>query len=374
MKISLKYIIIIFILCLFAGCATEGTLLKLEPSLQKDIRSFDGTPYVPLVLLCDIYGLKWNWDPYVKVVTIEKQGVIVLRVDSDSILSKGMQKRLDRPVLLKDGAVFVPVSFVKNELGAIVEVRPVPVSKVAEIRAAPSEKKSTIRTVVIDAGHGGKDAGAVGRKLRLKERDINLTIARKLRNILEANGIRVVMTRDSDTFISLPKRVQIANSSGADLFVSIHVNASRSRSLLGFECYYLSEAMDDNARAVAARENASLKLGEDARIENSDGLSATLWDITLTENRRESIELARNICKSVDTSLAMKNRGIRSARFYVLKGVRMPAVLAEHGYISNRYEELKLSGSKYLDRLAGAVADGILAYKREYENTEGFTR
>jgi len=194
-----------------------------------------------------------------------------------------------------------------------------------------------------------------------------------VRRILEDNGIKVVMTRDSDVFIPLPNRSRIANSSGADLFISIHANASRSRSLNGFECYYLSEATDDNARALEAFENATLKTDEGTVLQHSSSLDKTLWDMTLTENRRESAQLASSICKSVDNSLITRNRGIRTARFYVLKHTRIPAVLVETGYISNKFEELKFKDESYADRMADVVAKGILAYRDEYERTEGFT-
>ena len=237
-----------------------------------------------------------------------------------------------------------------------------------------SPKRFTIRTIVLDPGHGGKDPGAIGRKYKLKEKVTTLALAKKLRTILEGAGIKVIMTRGDDTFISLPRRAQIANSSGADLFVSVHINASRSRLLRGFECYYLSNATDDNARAIEAFENSSLKMDEDADIEHSSRLDKTLWDMTLTENRRESSELAGYICSSVDQSFTIRSRGIRSARFYVLKHTNMPSVLVETAYISNRYEEMKLKDPNFLGRIADAIAQGILRYKSEYERTEGFTK
>jgi N-acetylmuramoyl-L-alanine amidase len=165
----------------------------------------------------------------------------------------------------------------------------------------------------------------------------------------------------------------MANKSGADLFVSIHVNASRSKAMNGFECYYLSDATDDNARALEAAENAALKLDEGTVAERSPGLDKTLWDMALTENRLESAELASAICDSVEDSLAIRNRGVRSARFYVLKETRVPGVLVEMGYLSNKYEGLKFKDNEFLDRIIKAVARGIIEYKKRYETTEGFT-
>jgi N-acetylmuramoyl-L-alanine amidase len=354
---------------------TSTPYLKLDPSLERETVTLGGIQYVPLDRVCEVYKLDLQWDPYIKTAVIKRNGKIALREGGSNILVNGSIKRLDGPVASSGGELLVPVSFVRNDLGAIAvapayEAVPrrefVPQPRVPGIYA--------IKTVMIDPGHGGKDPGAIGRRYRMKEKYLALEISGKLKSILEDHGIRVIMTRTGDNFVPLPKRSRLANQSRADLFVSIHINASRSRSLRGFECYYLSDATDDNARAIEARENASLKFDDEAEYERSRGLDATLWDMTLSEARRESAELASHICGSVDSSLAAKARGVKTARFYVLKFTRIPAVLVETGYISNKYEEIKLKDSGYLDRMADAVARGILAYKDEYERTEGFTK
>ena len=373
MKSYLRYrFAIVFVLALLiAGCAAQAPYLKLDPSLNKDIRVFNDVPYVPLSKLCDTYGVDCKWDGVVRTAVLVKNGRIILRAGSDWILVNDSGKRLSSPVVLSNSAVYVPESFARNTLIQIMGARPAEKAAVSAARK-PSGRYS-IKMIVLDAGHGGKDAGAVGRRLRLKERDLTLSITKKVKNILEDNGIKAIMTRPNDTFIPLPERSRIANSSGADLFVSIHVNASRSRSLNGFECYYLSEATDDNARALEAFENATLKTDEGTVLQHSSTLDKTLWDMKLTENRRESAELASSICRSVDNSLITRNRGTKTARFYVLKYTRIPAVLVEAGYISNKFEELKFRDENYADRMAEVVARGILSYKDEYEQTEGFT-
>ena len=374
MQSYLRYkIIAILALAFFiAGCAAQTPYLKLDPSLDKDIKVFSDTQYVPLLRLCETYGLDWKWDSFMRTAVLTKNGRIILRAGSDRILVNESGKKLPNPVIFTNGTVYVPVSFVRSDLGLIFGGARPP-ENIERLPHAKPSGKYTIRTIVLDAGHGGKDAGATGRRLRLKERDLTLSIARKLKSILEDNGIKVIMTRDSDTFISLQERVRIANSSGADLFVSIHVNASRSRSLNGFECYYLSEATDDNARALEAFENAALKTDEGAVLQHSTTLDKTLWDMRLTENRRESAELSSSICKSIENSLTTRNRGTRTARFYVLKYTRIPSVLVETGYISNKFEELKFREEGYSDRLADVIAKGIMSYKDEYERTDGFT-
>jgi N-acetylmuramoyl-L-alanine amidase len=181
------------------------------------------------------------------------------------------------------------------------------------------------------------------------------------------------MTRKDDVFLALPKRCDIANNSKADIFMSIHINASFSHSMRGFECYYLSNATDDNARALEAFENSSLRLDGDADIAHSKRLNKTLWDMTLTENRKESAELAGLICQSVDESQLLKNNGVKTAKFFVLKHTHIPSVLVEAGYISNGVEESKLRDARFLDRMAEAIVRGILRYKKRYEDTDGFT-
>ncbi len=354
------------------GCASSGHYLRLDPSLERDVRIFETSEYLPLVKICGHYNLKYTWDPFLKTAAIEKDNhSIALRAGSDRILVDGNEARLTRPVMLNSGDVYVPVTFVRNNLKAIVTVEPV--ESFEEPRRAEISGKAAIKTIVIDAGHGGKDVGAIGRKIRLREKKMTLAISKNLKKILEGQGFRVIMTRGDDTFVPLSRRVQIANKNNADLFVSIHINASRTKTLTGFECYFLSNTADDVGRAVTASESAPPKVESGTVLRRTKALDRTLWDMVLSENRAQSADLARQICTSVDEILPIKNRGVRAARFYVLKLTRMPAVLVEMGYISNRYEEMKLKDTTFVEKLTNAVADGILAYKREYERTDGYT-
>jgi len=365
-----RTLIFILGLTLLAGCATRAPYFRLKPELAGDVRTFGGAEYLPVSKLCRAYNLDCKWDDVVRTSTIQGgRGRIVLRCGSRMILVNGSDKTLDRPVIMDAGTAFVPMSFVRNNLAAVIgEVRP------EMPAAAETPAKYTIRTIVLDPGHGGNDPGALGGRSRVREKDMTLGLARSVRDILREKGMRVVMTRESDTFIPLPKRARIANNSGADLFVSLHINASRSRSLKGFECYFLSNATDDNARALEAAENATLKLGDEADARMSGQLERTLWDMELSENRRESAILAGHICESVKNDIDIGNRGLRTARFYVLKFTRIPAVLVEAGYISNKYDEAKLKDPAFLSEVARAVAGGIMRFKQEYERTEGFTR
>ena len=355
-----------------AGCASQSAYFRIDPSVLTGAKTIGGVEYIPLEKLCGSYDVRYKWDSYIGTAKIEKgSNEIVLRAGSGTILVNGAHRKMITPAVLSSGELYVPMSFVHKDFGNIVAVKAREVPALPEAIERP--RMYRINTVVIDAGHGGKDPGANGRRSRLREKNMTLSIAKKLGSILERSGMRVVYSRKNDTFIPLPTRSDIANRAKADLFVSVHINASRSKSLSGFECYHLSDATDDNARALEAFEDSSISMNEKATVEHSRQLDKTLWDLALTENRTESSELASYICDSVEAGRETYVRGVRTARFYVLKHTNIPAVLVEVGYLSNRSEEAKLKDAAYLDRITELVAGGILKYKKEYERTEGFS-
>lgn len=376
MKLYLKYLAVVFLaVCLLTGCAGGGRI-RLDKSLQDDVVSFGGYQYVPLSRACDVYGLKCDWDTFTRKMTVRYGGhYVIAMAGSDHIIADGIYRQLPRPVLFYSGTVYVPVSLVGQDLVMMVASSPrEEMQAAAPVAVIEEQKGHTIKTIVLDAGHGGGDIGAKGRYHMLLEKDKALAITKKVRGILEKKGLKVIMTRDEDVFIPLPKRAELANKAGADLFVSIHINSSRSRLLRGFECYYLSDAADDNARALEAAENSSLKLNGQAGVEHSTGLDKTLWDMTLTENRIESAQLAGDIVDSVTLTVPIQNRGVKTAKFYVLKHTNMPSVLVEVCYISNRVDETKLKNVQFQDNMANAIAGGILKYRTDFERTEGFTK
>jgi len=220
-----------------------------------------------------------------------------------------------------------------------------------------------IRRVVIDAGHGGKDPGAIG-PTGLREKDVALKIARKVAAKLKKElGVQVILTRNSDRFLPLEQRTAIANAKKADLFLSIHVNSAPNRRLRGIETYFLNFALDEDAMRVAARENATSKkrIGE---------LKTILNDIMRNAKVEESSRFARHVQKKVVASLRrkysdVKSLGVKQAPFFVLIGARMPSALVEVSFISNRREEKRLKNDRYLDRIARGIVDGIKSYSME---------
>lgn len=222
-----------------------------------------------------------------------------------------------------------------------------------------------VHLIVIDPGHGGVDPGAVGRK-GLYEKDANLGIAKFLRDyITDSLSIKVIMTRDKDKYLSLKARTNFANRNSADLFVSIHCNASaKTAKMTGFETYFLSEARTTEARAVAMRENASLKFDG---IEPTDMLTDILVDLAQTAYLEESNKFAEHIQDHAKEQISVPSRGVKQAGFYVLRGAYMPAVLVECAFVSNLEEEKLLKQKTFRKKLAYAIYNGIRDYIEDYE-------
>lgn len=223
---------------------------------------------------------------------------------------------------------------------------------------------SPLRTIVIDAGHGGKDVGAVGSH-GTYEKDVNLQVARGLADLLNAEGrFRVILTRSDDRFVTLQERSSIANKAKADLFISVHCNAGLSAASGGFEIYFLSEkATDDEAAAVARRENAVIELeglGGKARGK----VEELLWALARNEHINESSTVAAHIARQAGKRLGTENRGVKQAGFYVLRGTSMPAVLVESAFITNPKEEGLLRSARYRQRIVDAVYAGLLDYEK----------
>ncbi len=228
----------------------------------------------------------------------------------------------------------------------------------------------SVQVIVLDPGHGGKDPGAVGKVLKVKEKDVNLMVALKLKTLLEKElNVRVLMTRSDDRFVSLGDRTRYANEHKADLFISIHANASKNSSPRGTETYYLATAMTSDARAVEALENKVVELYEGGASARSkyDGLDFILSDLSQTEHLQSSNELASSVQQNLIAGCQAYDRGVKQANFYVLKGAFMPSVLIELGFLSNAEEERLLINDEYQQRLARTIFEGLKRFKYRYD-------
>ncbi len=217
-----------------------------------------------------------------------------------------------------------------------------------------------VRTIVIDAGHGGDDPGAIGTN-GLMEKDITLKIARLLFNrLVDEKGINVIMTRDSDVTLSLKHRVEYAKQHDADLLISIHLNTIPNDPMMIVETYYFGPPADDQSMKVAKKENYHSGYA----VAEFNELITELGD---TLKQQESLKLALHIQKSVYKALSRHNRsiinvGIKTAPFVILLGAETPSVLAEVTCISNTEEEARLAKPAYRDKIAAALERGILSY------------
>ena len=224
----------------------------------------------------------------------------------------------------------------------------------------PAPPPFTIRTIVIDPGHGGKDPGALGIN-GLAEKEVVLDVSLRLRELIEKKlKKKVIMTRDQDVFIPLDERTLMANAQKADLFVSVHANSSPRRSTQGIEVYFLGRASDDRAIEVAARENAtSQKAARDFQ-------EVILNDLERDFNINESLEFAHLTQKAFVEQLISKyptsSLGVKRAPFYVLANTNMPAILAEISFLTNPAEEKRLRSSQYRQKIAESLFKGIERY------------
>lgn len=226
-------------------------------------------------------------------------------------------------------------------------------------------------TVVIDAGHGGHDAGAIGLKMKVQEKELNLTVAKQLAAKIREQypAVNVILTRDTDVFLPLQQRADIVNKNHADLFISIHTNAAENRNACGAETFILgTERMEDNLD-VAMRENSVMKLEEDQTIyqgfDPNSVESYILFELMQNQYMDNSLVFAELVQNQFVGTLQRANRGVRQAAFWVLLKSACPSVLVEMGFLSNAEEE------KWLASAEGktGIVNGIFhAFEKYYQD------
>ena len=235
--------------------------------------------------------------------------------------------------------------------------------KTIKVDLRSEKEKWEFKTIVIDAGHGGKDPGAVGYR-GTKEKDIALDVAKRLEKKLAKNmKVKIVMTRDEDIFLRLSERTKIANESNGSLFISIHTNAAEDRRASGFETFLIGQNKNEAAVRVAARENAVLELegSTGKKLTDEDLIKATIAQSAFAS---KSEQFASLVQKEIKKRVQSKDRGVKQAGFYVLMGASMPNVLVELGFISNPSEEKKLRSPQYRDQLATAIYRAVEQYQK----------
>jgi N-acetylmuramoyl-L-alanine amidase len=233
------------------------------------------------------------------------------------------------------------------------------------------KKRWLIDTIVIDAGHGGKDPGAIGYS-KVKEKNLVLPMALALGKLIQQKmpGIKVVYTRKRDVFIPLWKRTKIANDVEANLFISIHCNSNRSSRPNGYETYFVDADKNAKATDVVLKENAAIEFEESQDRKRYEGVNFILAAMLQSDNIRRSQYLASEVQNSLKSKLkkiGMTSRGVKQGPFWVLVGATMPNILVECGYISNKHEEKLLRKQTTQKKIAEGIFAGIEKYKKEVE-------
>ncbi|MCF7916722.1 MAG: N-acetylmuramoyl-L-alanine amidase [Candidatus Omnitrophica bacterium] len=291
--------------------------------------------YLNLETFCKKHQLSYQYNTIDDLVRIySKTTKIDLLLNSSVGVIDGTFFSLDKPILQKNGAVFIPAQF----------------QNVFKQQSLGVESSFFVKTIMIDPGHGGKDPGAIARS-GLKEKTINLIISKILKKELESKGFIVYLTRENDSYLSLTKRAQLARDRRCDLFVSIHANANLSSRVKGVEVYYLRPG--DLNTLERAKELS--KLNYFINDKNHPGAETILWDLKLRKNHQLSV-LASNSLYFAFRKLDFDVKAPKEAGFYVLKYAYVPAVLFEMGYLTNRAEEAILRKPYYQKQIAQTIA------------------
>jgi N-acetylmuramoyl-L-alanine amidase len=315
----------LFLLAAIAATA-RAPLQKLERT------TVSGSDYIRLGDWANSAGFHMNWNRTEGVVVLTSStGRVDLTVDSRRAEIRGVTVWLSLPVINRNGSALISLVDATTTLEPIL---------------FPPRTAAHLTTVCLDPGHGGKDTGEISK--HNFEKTYALLLAREVGSLLEQAGLKVVLTRKSDEFIELPERPLLARRQGADLFVSIHYNSAVS-DIRGLEVYCLAPAGVNSSNEGGGRAPRLPEAGN--RHDSQNAL------------------LAYEVQKAVTTGTRMEDRGVKRSRFEVLREAVMPAILIEGGFMSNPSEARNIYDSTFRRRMAQAIVDGILAYKRTVEGT-----
>jgi len=344
MSIRYSKFIVLFLMALLNGCATvpagPGTTFSRDKIYLKDI--------------CDHYDVECQWDSFSKVVCVS-HGVRAAKglIGSNMFYLDGEKIILAAPLSLSKSAVVVSGDFKEKVIDRI--------KKSGEERRDYSVSK--IKRVIIDAGHGGKDPGAIGVS-GYHEKKVVLDIALRLKKILNARGVETIMTRQTDKFISLKDRTVIASQSKADLFISIHANAHASAGVSGIEVYSLEDLTLSEKNEVQRRDNHETMFSRLSMDRKDKDIKEILSDMLYLHKQAVSSDLASQVSRKAAGKLETKNLGHKNSRFYVLRNTLIPAILVEVGFLTNPKEEKRLKTKAYREKIAISLAESILEYAK----------
>lgn len=352
-------------LALWASSALAQADSSLPPPA---VHYLDEHPYYDLARYVQGFDLECRWDPFARRVTLSRgRRFLTFLMDEPFVSVDGKVYRLEDPPRFWQGRTLVPAEMLNWPWWREVAAE----EAVLFLGAAEPYR---VDAIVLDAGHGGSDPGAIGWG-GLREKDVTLAFTKLLGAQLERQGLAVYYTREDDRSVSLESRSQLANRSNADLILSIHANAADGRGgANGYEIYTLSDAVDGAGRARAVMQEGRGEWEDNPDFPNKAGQDPTLWDLILTENSRESLDLARLMAGEIRAAGLGEDRGLKTASFHVLWSTDKPALLLELGFLSHADEARRLGDAAFLGKFARAVSRGIVKYKDVYERTFGFTR
>ncbi|MCF7873423.1 MAG: N-acetylmuramoyl-L-alanine amidase [Candidatus Omnitrophica bacterium] len=330
MQNKLKILFLIFLCFSFALLAGCG---KISHDISTKRANFK-SDYLNLESFCKRYGLAYQYNTVDDIIKLySKTTKADLLISSSIGVIDGNFFSLKRPILQKNGKIFIPEQF----------------QTIFQAKSYKSQPFFQIKTVMVDPGHGGKDPGAISRS-GLKEKTINLIVSKILKKELEQKGFKVYLTRETDTYLSLKERVELAKKYRCDLFISIHANANNSLRVKGIEVYYLRSNELDSLR----RAKKLSKLNYFIDNKSHPGAETILWDLNLTKNYQLSV-LTSNSLYFTFHKLDFDVKAPREANFYVLRNAYVPAVLFEMGYLTNQDEERFLRNSYYQKQIAQTI-------------------
>ncbi len=347
------------------------------------VADFSGTSFVPLVQIAALLNGRLEPKQPSEQVRLSLRGhTLKFSADSPKVLLGGKETQLEKPTVKNAEGFWVPFSFFSSDSFSKVaktslqwppkEKALVKPAAVAPAAAAPAARKpiseraarhsNALKRITIDPGHGGKDPGATGPR-GIMEKDVSLRFALDLAELLrETYGYEVLLTRMEDAFVPLEERARLANKHRADLFISLHCNASASPRQKGFEVYFLSEkASDPHADSVARLENAVLAL-EGKEVPSPNRVKQVLRSLEVTANINEASTAGALVERHLSDRLSEPSLGVKQAAFYVLRGAEMPSVLVEMAFISNREEERMLQSASFRKKMVEGIAAGVAAY------------
>lgn len=308
--------------------------------------------YVALDSLCYKFDMDCDWNKGKGIATLQKgEKELILHPDEQTLTIDGATKELIFPMIKKGDRLMLPRELEKFQWWSETQ-------QVSFPKRLLKESLVGRTVVVVDAGHGGHEAGAVANGIQ--EKDITFKVAQAIQHNLESAGIEVIMTRDMDEYLSLPDRTWIGNTIKPALFVSVHANAAPNVEATGFEIYHTPQKLNGNKAIV----HDSDKPDKDYRVKRNSLLKKqkTIEEIS-PENRQKSAELAKLIhSKIIKSDSNIKDRGVKQAEFFVLKWVNVPSVLIELGFLTNFLEGNRLINPEYQSAMALSISSAIQEY------------